>query len=282
MSTAPQHKLRCEARPLRDRMAASEGRSGAASAPAEPAEPMGGFHHTASLWRGGAKVEQTAEALRTYLSNILDRPSELRFRRIRELSSGFSSRVARCAGAMIVLQRCGFERVEYPDGFYWVLKHVDAALLDAVRTELNIGLSACARMRQTRQRVAIHETTEQCEVAAGAQAAVLDEQHEAAPKLLGGCSLPDATAGYQQRRQLQARAVIHRVRAAQMAQERQRRWRSVLRWGLAAAVTLAAVGVLPWLRKTGHQREADANAALATPRKSSDGLNFGRWEEREL
>eukprot|EP00966_Prymnesium_polylepis_P133400 3083430-Prymnesium_polylepis.1 len=70
--------------------------------------------HTAPLWQqGGARAESAAAALRVYVENILERPSQMRFRRIREQSDGFQTRVAACPGALDVLMHCGFARQQY-------------------------------------------------------------------------------------------------------------------------------------------------------------------------
>ena len=47
-------------------------------------------------------------------------------------------------GALSVLQSCGFERVKYPDGYYWTMRKVDVKLLQEVRLELDAGLRALA------------------------------------------------------------------------------------------------------------------------------------------
>ncbi|KAL1504001.1 hypothetical protein AB1Y20_010416 [Prymnesium parvum] len=102
---------------------------------------------TFELWeRGGARAEPAASALRVYLDNILERPGQLRYRRIRESSDGFARRVLACPAAVELLARCGFAREHLGDGWYWVLRTVDEPLLLQLREELKHGLRASASL----------------------------------------------------------------------------------------------------------------------------------------
>lgn len=98
--------------------------------------------HTAALWsRGGVGVLSAAATLRKMCANILDSPGVLKYRRVR---------CAKLDGLLDegLLRHCGFSRLEYPDGLYWVMHSVDVVLLRAVLRELDLGIATACRHRE--------------------------------------------------------------------------------------------------------------------------------------
>ena len=183
------------------------------------ADVFSSMPHTATVWRhGGVRAEAACRVLLRIVSNVIESPSELRFRRVRESGSSFATKVMGCAGAIEVLETCGFERVDYPDGVYFVIKSVDVERLQAVRRELELGLRSFDRLREVR-------STQE------AFAAAEHDQH--------------ANTAYAYERQLSARAIVHRVNAAQERCQRQRaaagRTKCV---SLAVVLVAVAVGTL--------------------------------------
>ena len=167
------------------------------------------------LWeRGGTKAEAAARALRAYCHNVLERPSELRFRRVRECGTAFTSLILGCHGALEVLKLCGFERTEgFPDGTYYVLRRVDANLLSEVRNELDLGLKAISLARQAKAAACRFEadgvggTFSSCAI--GADAGSVDTSASCAAGADAGSRSSDLSHGsdYNLRRQLQARSL---------------------------------------------------------------------------
>lgn len=91
--------------------------------------------NTAPLWTmGGPKVMSAARTLRKLCTNILDSPGILKYRRVR---------IAKVDSLLpeALLVHCGFSRLTYPDGDYWVMHRVDEALLRSVVKELDLALS---------------------------------------------------------------------------------------------------------------------------------------------
>lgn len=89
------------------------------------AEVQQALQRTAPLWlQGGEAAELAAHTVRAYLSNVLDHPTRLEYRRVKESGSAFKNRVACCPGALSVLAATGWSREQYPDAIYWVLKEV--------------------------------------------------------------------------------------------------------------------------------------------------------------
>ena len=100
--------------------------------------------HTATLWsRGGASVLAAATTLRKLCANILDAPGQLKYRRVR---------CSKLDGLLDegLLVHCGFSRLEYPDGLYWVMHSVDVKLLRAVLRELDLGIDVAQRHLATK------------------------------------------------------------------------------------------------------------------------------------
>ena len=91
--------------------------------------------HTASLWRmGGPTVMSAARTLRKLCANIVESPGMLKYRRVR---------MAKVDSLLpeALLVHCGFSRLTYPDGDYWVMHRVDETLLRSVVKELDLALS---------------------------------------------------------------------------------------------------------------------------------------------
>jgi hypothetical protein len=201
---------------------------GADVAGAPAADVFSLMPHTASIWRqGGVRAEAACRVLLRIVANVLEYPSELRFRRVRETGSSFS-KVMGCAGAAGVLESCGFEKVEYHDGAYFVIKHVDVERLVAIRRELELGLQAFERLREARQGAAPTEGAP--DAPDHPTAPEHDERHR---------------TSHAYERQLLARKVIHRVNAAQ-EREHQRQRAGACRTKcalIALAVVLVAVGL---------------------------------------
>ncbi len=153
--------------------------------------------HTASLWsRGGAGACTAATVIRTLCKNVLEKPDNLKYRRVREGGSTFSTHVAQVPGAAEVLVAAGWSRETIGGvGEYWVLHHVDTQKLRAVLYELERGLSTATKLRAARA------TAEAPPSQASSQA-----------------SLPSAAAAPTDvLTQLRARAAVHRVAARQSA-----------------------------------------------------------------
>ena len=155
--------------------------------------------HTAALWSsGGTQAETAASALATLCRNVLDRPTELRYRRVPAAGQAFRLRIAECPGALAVLKGCGFARQGYPDGDYYVLHHVDALLLRNVLHELEAGLDTIARLRAKRA----GERSEPSR----------PSSDDARPAATDGLHLAN-----DQKRQLAARAMVHRACVCDLA-----------------------------------------------------------------
>ena len=91
--------------------------------------------HTASLWRmGGPKVMSAARTLRKLCANIVESPGMLKYRRVR------MTKVASLLPEALLVH-CGFSRLTYPDGDYWVMHRVNETLLRNVVKELDLALS---------------------------------------------------------------------------------------------------------------------------------------------
>ena len=111
--------------------------------------------HTAPLWsEGGARAETAASALLALCRNVIDRPAELRYRRVPATGAAFSSRIASCPGALAVIAACGFALQHYPDGDYYVMQRADPGLLQSIMRELEVGIETIATLRAKRQSMA--------------------------------------------------------------------------------------------------------------------------------
>eukprot|EP00900_Chrysochromulina_parva_P020845 jgi/Chrpa1/3394/Chrysochromulina_OHIO_Genome00014762-RA len=238
--------------------------SGASSARTPPPGDAAslGYGLTASLWKLGGGTERTMTAgrnLRAIIDNILEKPSELRYRRLRAEGAAFATRVLACPGAIEVLKAVGFEIVQYPDGLYWTLRTVDAALLSEARLELDAGLKAVRRL------LSVHDEPHRRETPTRIRDA--DSNGVALPVFLavseienGGVALErespvepmagiaaggprHAMAAISMSRQLQARAIIHRVKSRD--EEVERRGRDSFFWWVtcAAAALLISAAV---------------------------------------
>jgi len=175
--------------------------------------------HTHELW-GSTGALPAAEALSTYISNILDRPSALKFRRVKSTAAAFERLIARCPAALAVFKRCGFTLVDFPDAQYWVMHTVDESHLRSVLDELQAGIRTAKQLQAAKR----------AESSAAARAEREDdfsrgEWHGngssgsaaipagfSEPNLLRG--LPKQRAADVQRRQLQARSAVLRAQAA--------------------------------------------------------------------
>ena len=153
------------------------------------AEVQQALQRTAPLWlQGGEAAELAAHTVRAYLSNVLDHPTRLEYRRVKESGSAFKNRVACCPGALSVLAATGWSREQYPDAIYWVLKEVRELDLREVVRELDLGIAAASRLSSARAAAA--------EEAAAAAVTATRSRREA-----------DAVM------QLRARAAVHAVKA---------------------------------------------------------------------
>lgn len=214
--------------------------------------------HTSTLWEeGGAKAEVAAGALCTLCKNILQKPSNLKYRRVPTSGAAFSSRVASCPGALAVLSVCGFTTLTYPDGDYFVMKNVDAALLHDVVCELEMGLETMARVRAKRAAEAadseppLVDDADLFEDVGGGAAAGSSASSSAAA---AGDTIsrlqpprpteqPGGTSSEDTRRQLAARSVVHRVAAREQARQKRVRERSVGTTLCAAFVVLVGISM---------------------------------------
>ena len=67
-------------------------------------ESFGFMRKTAPLWRlGGAHTYQAAVSLATLCRNILDKPLQLKYRKVPANGVAFTSRIAQCNGALEVM-----------------------------------------------------------------------------------------------------------------------------------------------------------------------------------
>ena len=97
---------------------------------------MGDLPHTSALWSGvgaGESAESRtraseavacAQSLRTVLTNVLEPPSKLEYRRLRATGGAFERRVGRCTGGLAVLRAAGFEQQELAGASWWTLREV--------------------------------------------------------------------------------------------------------------------------------------------------------------
>lgn len=210
---------------------------------------------TRCLWaRGGRDAEAAASTLRKIVDNIIERPGELKLRRVREAGATFSSNVLTVPGAMAVLEKCGFERVNYPDGPYWTLRVVNVRLLMEVRLELDAGIAAMRRLHSKR---AVH--SDEAEPVDSSTAQVPQPQltlpsRSGAHRVnrseirVSESASAENTAQSVQLRQLQARAVVHRIKAREELAHKQQWWqRRRLCWTSCAAVTLFVIVGTAWI-----------------------------------
>lgn len=80
-----------------------------------------------------------ARTLRKLCANIVDSPGILKYRRVR---------MAKVDSLLpeALLVHCGFSKLTYPDGDYWVMHNVDEALLRSVVKELDLALSTAQNL----------------------------------------------------------------------------------------------------------------------------------------
>ena len=206
--------------------------------------------HTQPLWESEGPKALAARTLASICRNVLEKPTQLRFRRLRAANPNFADRVARCPGALAVLQAIGFVSQMYHDGEYWVLRHVNAALLQAVLRECELGLETAARVQRAHASDTANASNETLADDSGLEAhptsVELEGDHalNVADTLLRAQSTSmaretvDDSSTHNFTRQLQARAIVHRVVAQQLEQQRQR-WRRAA--GCLAALLLAAL-----------------------------------------
>ena len=194
--------------------------------------------HTAPLWsEGGARAETAASALLTLCRNVIDRPAELRYRRVPAIGAAFSSRIASCPGALAVIAACGFALQHYPDGDYYVMQHVDPILLQSIMRELEIGLETIATLRAKRQSMA-NEPNISESVAADDDAESFFEETPPPPS----AQLRPAAARMSSdaERQLAARSIVHRIAAREQHAHGRRRAGATL---FAACVLAVGIGL---------------------------------------
>ena len=78
-----------------------------------------------------------ARTLRKLCANIVESPGMLKYRRVR------MTKVASLLPEALLVH-CGFSRLTYPDGDYWVMHRVDETLLRSVVKELDLALSTAS------------------------------------------------------------------------------------------------------------------------------------------
>ena len=190
--------------------------------------------HTAPLWsEGGARAETAASALLALCRNVIDRPAELRYRRVPAMGAAFSSRIASCPGALAVIAACGFALQHYPDGDYYVMQRADPRLLQSIMRELEVGIETIATLRAKRQSMA-NEPNVSASVEASDDAESFFEER---PPPSSARQRPTADA----ERQLAARSIVHRIAAReQHSSGRRRRAGATL---LAACVLAVGIGL---------------------------------------
>lgn len=158
-------------------------------------------HIAPLLANGGARAEGAAGALITICKNILHKPGELRYRRLPSRGAAFTARVASCPGALDVLLSMGFTEQRYPDQDYWVLHQVNSQLLHSILRELEIFEETAAKLRIRRHLTEASESV--------SEHALDGQDGDTDPPRLD-------SSGSEIRRQLAARAVVHRVAATQL------------------------------------------------------------------
>ena len=177
------------------------------------------MEHTAALWdSGGARAEMAATALATLCRNVLERPTELRYRRVPCSGAAFTLRVAEVPGALSVMGKMGFRVVTYPDGNYYVLNHVDANLLNDVRRELEVGLKTLGRWREKKSADAASSASIDGDD-------VFPESGPSAEPTASPMASPTTAAAFANNdhlRQLAARSVVHRLNAREQRKKQQR------------------------------------------------------------
>lgn len=200
----------------------------------------------------GARAETAAKALARLCRNVLDKPTDLRYRRVPVDGSAFQAKIASVPGALEVLLHVGFSRVAYPDRDYFVLHTVDARKIDGCHRELSIFLQTAARLSAYRSSRSLSSHTSDGSdenIAAmnnddNDDDVTRDADHDttfaagAAPfvNAASTCKLRSGTStsgGVPLERQLAARSAVHRVAALQNRQQheqqqKQRRWAATI------------------------------------------------------
>ena len=195
--------------------------------------------HTAPLWsEGGARAETAASALLALCRNVIDRPAELRYRRVPAMGAAFSSRIASCPGALAVIAACGFALQHYPDGDYYVMQRADPGLLQSIMRELEVGIETIATLRAKRQSMA-NEPNVSASVEASDDAESFFEER---PPPSSARQRPTAARmTTDAERQLAARSIVHRIAAReQHSSGRRRRAGATL---FAACVLAVGIGL---------------------------------------
>ena len=247
---------------------------------AAAAAPQAGSYaymtHTAPLLENaGARAEPAAKALATLCRNVIEKPSNLRFRRIPCRGAAFKARIADCPGALTVLShvcakqqqlspkiathfeysafapQVGFCKVEYPDQEYFVLHNVDVELMSAVLRELDIFLATAVRLRASRASGS----------SSAAAASSADEARSADGEPVDGRGLEDSTllpaegGVVRSFPALDGRAASARTSATQFGDNIQRQ--------LAARAVVHRVAAASQQREVGVRRQRDWAVALA-------------------
>lgn len=209
----------------------------------------------------GARAETAAKALACLCRNVLDKPTDLRYRRVPVDGSAFQAKIASVPGALEVLLHVGFSRVAYPDRDYFVLHTVDARKIDGCHRELSIFLQTAARLSAHRCSRSLSSHTRSTSHGSDENVAAMntddddddvtrDADHDttfaagAAPfvNAASTCKLRSGTStsgGVPLERQLAARSAVHRVAALQNRQQREQQQKQQ-RWA-AAIVGLAVL-----------------------------------------
>jgi hypothetical protein len=226
--------------------------------------------HTAPLWQcGGVRAQRAARSLVTLVRNILEKPHILKYRSVPCSGAAFTARVASCEGALTVMANIGFVRQRLPSGDHFVMIRVDAVQLLAALRELELGLQTWRKYAEGREPQGGDDLVDEAaeallhagdgELDSMFEATVEPAQAAGAGVVIGSCSSGScssgsgsgrsggsngssadngADAGYY-RRQLAARAAVHKVNAISvLQQERQRRRKS---WCLAMILASALV-----------------------------------------
>ena len=222
-------------------------------------------HTQPLLTKAGPRAETAARALALLCRNVLEKPGQLRYRRVPAQGKQFQERIGLIPGALEVLQRgIGFEKMTYPDGEYYCLRAVDASRVQDTQRELELFLQTATqlRMRRSAQEAAPSEDDHQNAVweepGEPVLAADVSEvegvpqgpSDDASCASSRGCPPPPAAgprrrspAHDEMQRQLAARSIVHRVAARRQRDQQQRRMAGCL-WAASAAGVAALMALL--------------------------------------
>lgn len=228
--------------------------------------------HTAELWRTrtGTTVP-AARALRAVVDNVLEHPSQLRYRRLNAANKRFCQKIGDHNGARAVLVAAGFELQSMgPSLRFWVLPSsaVDVGRLRQIRSEIDLGLNALGRMHAS-SAPASHAMSATLSVAESdlRESASIGAVHTRPAQFLrqaspSSCYASPAAGNEHALRlmqlQLRARSAVMRVRDEAETTKRQEGWRKVgTRLGnvcvLFAAMLLVCFGV-QWYSEDARRR----------------------------